>query len=99
MRQTEVQWIDVNTEMPTTEEFGPYPTVLVAMECVGLPEWGFSTRWAELRFFGKDKARPYWAALKKEDNRPIENDSWRVAYWAPPFKTPNVHSASSHKTD
>lgn len=88
MRITKVEWIDVKKEMPTTEEFGPYPCVLVAMACKGNPDWGHQVRWAELRFFGGDKTRPYWAGNKGEGCKPLENDSWFVEFWAPPFKHP-----------
>lgn len=83
MRQTNVNWIKASEELPTIEEFGPYPHVMVAIGIKGRPEQGHSIRFADLRFFGGDKNRPYWAGGKSEDVRPIENDVWFVEYWAP----------------
>lgn len=94
MLETKVEWIATKERMPTREEFGAYPCVLVALACKGQPDWGHQTRTAELRFFGGDVARPYWAGHKGENCKPIENDSWFVEYWAAPLqlpKTPNVN--------
>lgn len=91
MRYTHVDWIDAEKEMPSTEEFGPYPCVHVALACKGHPEFGYQIRMAELRFFGGDKRRPYWSSFKGEGHSPIENTAWFVKYWAPPFKQPNAN--------
>jgi len=90
MRTTPVEWINATKELPTTEEFGPYPNAIVALACRNNPSAGFSVRTAHLRFFGGDKYRPYWASDKGEDYRPIENDAWYVAFWAAPLTAPPV---------
>jgi len=90
MRTTPVEWIDAKKELPSTDEFGPYPNAIVAMACKGNPEWGFNIRQAHLRFFGGDTSRPYWAGNKDEGYRPIENDSWYVAFWAAPLTQPTA---------
>jgi hypothetical protein len=95
MRKTEVTWIDPKVELPTTEEFGAYPCVMVALTVRGNENiWGFQIRSAELRFFGGDKSRPYWAGSKSENHRPIENDAWYVAYWTPMISQPKVNEGT-----
>jgi hypothetical protein len=91
MRTTPVEWIDATKELPSVDEFGPYPTTLVALACKDHPELGFRVRTAHLRFFGKDKSRPYWAGDKSEGNcAPLENDAWYVALWAPGIAQPTL---------
>lgn len=82
MITTNVGWKAIVDGYPSTEDFGPYPTVLVALECKDQKQWGHRIQFAELRFFGGDKARPYWAGISKSDG-PIENSSWYVTHWAP----------------
>lgn len=76
-------WVPVAEGLPTTEEFGPYPHVIVALACKGHPEWGCGMRFAQLRFFGGDKTRPYWCSDTKSPD-PIENDAWHVVAWTRP---------------
>ena len=77
-----VAWKEIAKDgLPSREEFGPCPNVLVAMACAGQAGYGHPVRHAELRFFGKDPARPYWCCGTKEV-KPIENSSWHVTHWA-----------------
>ena len=86
MRTTKLQWVHISSELPSSKEFGPYPTVVAALSCSGEPKFGFRVRDAQLRFFGGDKNRHYW--VDPVTIKPIENDSWFVEYWAPPFEPP-----------
>lgn len=89
MEYSKVNWVDAKIRLPTVEEYGPYPSVLVALACKNHEaDWGFQYRFADLRFFGGDVTRPYWAGNKSEGCKPIENDAWYVAYWAPMFQSP-----------
>lgn len=87
---TPTDWREIAKDgYPSTDEYGPYPCVMVAMACEGHPDWSYSVRPAELRFFGRDKKRPFWTSpFKKDGYVPIENDAWYVTHWAPYMAPP-----------
>lgn len=77
-------WIKASERLPSKEQFGPYPTVWVAMACATARDLGYRVRVAELRYFGQDPLRPYWCSTQKRDDlAAIENDCWFVEYWQP----------------
>lgn len=86
-------WILASSRLPSTEVYGPYPTVDVIMQCnsARYPDGTvpFQRRVvdAELRFIGGNKSRPYWVDSKQV---PLENDSWFVTHWAPRPDCPNI---------
>lgn len=76
----DVVWFDADVELPSKEEYGPYPRVIVATQYVGHPEWGCGQQVAELRYIGKNKNRPIW--LKPDKTLvPIETEAVAVRYW------------------
>jgi len=90
LNYTPAKWRSVKRDgYPSTDDFGPYPKVFVSMVCRGHEDWNPTVRVAELRFFGGDKNRPFWAGLKNENCAPIENDSWYVTHWAPCLRAPD----------
>lgn len=72
---------------PSIEEYGPYPTVMVALACKGQPDWPYRIQYGVLWFFGGDKSRPYWTGPEKTSG-PIENPAWHVTHWAPALEPP-----------
>lgn len=83
---TPAQWFDSDKVLPSQEEHGPYPRVIVALQYVDHPDLGFSQQMAELRYLGKNKSRPVWLDIKTR--APIETEVLCVRYWANPLVDP-----------
>lgn len=78
-----INWRNIATSgYPNRDEYGPYPTVLIALACKDKPDWGHRVQVGVLWFFGGDPGRPYWTGGSKTDG-PVENSSWHVTHWAP----------------
>lgn len=90
--KTPAKWIDADKELPTYEEHGYYPRVIVALQLVDHPEYGFGQQWAELRYLGKNKNRPVW--LEPGTLKPIETEARAVRYWANPLADPGQQKAA-----
>lgn len=60
-----LNWIPVTERLPTKEEYGAYPHVLVTVEYAKHPEYGQGIQIAELRFIGGNLDRPYWVTPGK----------------------------------
>lgn len=67
--------------LPPVTASDPYPTCFVILKCVG-KTWR-TIHVGELRFFGGDRARPYWKSGESKGGI-LENDSWYVTHWARP---------------
>lgn len=83
---TDVVWFDADEVLPSKEEHGPYPRVIVATVYVDHPEWGCGQQMAELRYLGKNMNRPVW--LEPKTLKPIENEAICVRYWTLPLTPP-----------
>lgn len=84
---TDVPWYDADEVLPSKEEYGPYPRVIVALYYVDHPDWGCGQQVAELRYLGKNKNRPVWLSADK-NLTPIENEARCVRFWTPMLTPP-----------
>ena len=77
-------WVLASERLPTKEEFGPYPTVDVILQCNqenGRKPWQRRVGHAVIRWIAD--GRHYWQEEKDEGTRNtvLENSSWFVSHW------------------